>query len=72
MRPDRPPLLIARGDHVCITEAEIRDVPRRPGSIARVERGAYGFEVVLLCEVAGRPGFFRGEVRDTWGLVPCA
>lgn len=69
--PRRP--LLTRGARACIPESDLRGAPARPGTTVRVERGSWGFEIVIssLHSAAAERTYF-GEVTDVWGDVPCA
>lgn len=60
---------MAVGDRVCLERREARGTPLRPGSVLRVDRGEYGFEVVVD---RADDGLMYGVVRGLWGRVPCA
>ncbi len=59
----------AVGDRVRVEAREAPATPLRPGSVLRVERGEYGFEMVVH-SVSG--DVISGVVSGVWGLVPCA
>lgn len=63
--------LIVRGGKAVISTAELRGAPARPGLVVRVERGAYGFEVMVQT-AAAEDGCYEGTVLDVWGQIPCA
>jgi hypothetical protein len=60
--------LVSRGDLICVDRSEMEDHPTRPGAVARIERGSYGFEIAVLCTMPGNDGrrLYRGLVRDVW------
>lgn len=70
----RRPLLV-RGGTAVISEQELRGSPARPGLVIRVERGGYGFEVMVLSSVPAdgdsSEQLFQGRILDVWGRIPC-
>jgi hypothetical protein len=65
--------VLARGDRVCVEARELRGTPARPGSIVAIDRGGWGFDMMvtsILDSTRGR--FYRGQVMRTRGDVPWA
>ena len=65
--------VLARGDRVCVEAHELHGLPVRPGSVVPIERGGWGFDLMvtsILDTAKGR--FYRGQVMRTRGDVPWA
>jgi hypothetical protein len=66
-------LELARGGMATITHQELQGAPPRPGLVVRVEREAYGFELMVTCaseDSTDEQPRYRGHVLDVWGMVP--